>query len=223
MEIQVLCRDKRALPQCGWVCMQRNNLVRLLFMQTYTTCVSSEAGIFIMSTLKPELKMENVRLFFFFHVMHCIVHVIWSQSHFVFLTSKESQIDDERWLCNVQNVTLLAPPVRKLATSSRDTLHNLKHDFTDIFLHTFFNYSVESVAWPLHCRFMALFYHARVTHWCLCSLLICVILYSVCTFVIALFVALANYFPWLLTMLKCTMCILTHWDVLAPQFSLNHK
>ena len=42
MEIQGLCWDKRALPRCGRDRMQGNNLVRLLFMETYTTCVSSE-------------------------------------------------------------------------------------------------------------------------------------------------------------------------------------
>lgn len=63
MEIQGLCWDKRALPQCGWVRMQGNNLVRLLFMQTYTTCVSSECQRIHRVNIKAWAELNKCQIF----------------------------------------------------------------------------------------------------------------------------------------------------------------
>lgn len=62
MEIQGLRWDKRALPQCGWVRMQRHNLVWLLSTQTYTTCVSSECQHIHHVHIKGSAKWNNCQI-----------------------------------------------------------------------------------------------------------------------------------------------------------------
>lgn len=116
MEIQGLCWDNWALPQCGWVRLQRNYLVWLLFSQTYTTCVSSECQHIHQANIEVSAKWKKVSsCVSYCYAVLCTVHVMHSNinTQSLWFSSKELQIVYDTWLCNRKIVPLLLSQLKK--------------------------------------------------------------------------------------------------------------